>query len=86
MQQVSIVVGQSTVEWTTRMVDSDGELGGDLVASGAVSFACRRSSSVCGRLAGIESSVMTQGLMFRAPEEGEWVYQTKQEPVEEEDE
>lgn len=83
---VTVLVGSSTVEWTCRMLDADGELGGDLVVAGAVSYACRRAASMCGLLAGVPSPLLSSGLMQRDPEEGEWTYQIKQEPSEDEDE
>ena len=80
------MLGGATVEWCTRFIDSDGELQGDLIACGAITYACRRAATVCGRLAGVPSSLFESGLLFREPEETEWTYQGKVEPVEEEDE
>ena len=84
--KVTIVLGGATTEWCTRFLDSDGELQGDLIACGAVTYASRRAAIVCGRLAAVPSSLFENGLMFREPDESEWAYQGKIEPVEEEDE
>jgi len=83
---VTMLVGSSTAEWACRMLDPDGELGGDLVAAGALSYVCRRASSVCGVLSGVPSRLLSAGVLQRTPEDGEWVYQTKQESADEEEE
>lgn len=82
----TIILGDSTVEWLTRIIDSDGELGGDLVKAGSVTYAQRRCSGIIGRLAGVTSSVMSTGVSMRTSTENEWVYSTRVEIVEEEDE
>ena len=84
--KVTIVLGGATVEWCTRFLDSDGELQGDLIACGAVTYASRRASTICGRLAAVPSPLYDNGLMFRESEESEWAYQGKVEPIEEDDE
>jgi len=81
----TVVLGASAVEWFSRIVDPDGELKGDVVAAGAVSYACRRPTLVCGRIAGVPSAVLSEGVARRQPSETEFVYQVKKEVVEEEE-
>lgn len=72
----SILVGESNVEWSSRLIDPDGEAEGDLVANGNVSFVSR-SSDVFARILGeYESfvSTFTTQCSARPPNENEWVY------------
>ena len=81
----SVLLGDSTVEWCTRFLDSDGELGGDLVGAGLASYACRESSALCG-LMGLFPSRMAQGcLTMRTPLESEFVYSQMKPPVDDEE-
>jgi hypothetical protein len=59
----TLLLGESTVEWFTRLVDSDGELGGDLISAGIVAYACRRPS-LHGGLLGLHSSNVVLGGMY----------------------
>jgi len=81
----TVLLGDSCVEWFTRILDSDGELGGDLVGAGVVSYANRESTAFAG-LMGLFPSRMTQAaLAKRAPQPGEFVYSVKKIEEEEED-
>jgi hypothetical protein len=82
----TVLIGDSTVEWFARMLDSDGELGGDLVGAGMVTYASRESSVFSGLL-GLFPSRMAQGcITMREPKEHEFVYSEKNPPEEEEEE
>jgi hypothetical protein len=81
----TVLVGDSTVEWCTRLLDSDGELGGDLVAAGCVSYATR-DSAVVGALLGLyPSRVLQEMLLTRPTAESELLYSKKIVEVEEEE-
>jgi hypothetical protein len=82
----SIVVGFSSVEWTTRMIDGDGELQGDLIAAGSVSYTSRNAASFCGRLASIPAAMLNDVLRREPIKDVEFNYQGKVERVEEEEE
>jgi uncharacterized protein (DUF2147 family) len=78
----TILMGESTVEWFTRMLDQDGEAGGDLVGTGRVACTSRDSSLFAGLL-GLYSSPVLNGNLLRKREpfdasghgvEDEWVY------------
>lgn len=82
----TVLVGDATVEWFTRIVDPDGELEGDLVGAGRVSYATRESSVFTG-LMGLLPSRLVQGcLSARAPQQGEFVYSQPKPPAEDDDE
>ena len=55
----TLVVGDASVEWFARVVDSDGDMDGDLVKHGRVAFASRESSLVCGLLTGRPSPILS---------------------------
>ena len=79
----TVLIGDSCVEWFTRLLDSDGELEGDLVGAGIVTYTNRESTVFAG-LMGLFPSRMTQAaLTLRAPRVGEFVYSVKK-PLEEE--
>lgn len=67
------LIGDGTVEWFTRIADTDGELGGDLVAAGRVAFCSRASSAPVGLL-GLCGSRVVPSLARRDPLTGgsEW--------------
>jgi len=54
----TMVLGDSSVEWFARLADSDGELAGDLVAAGIVTYACRDSVLHAGLLGLCTSNVI----------------------------
>ena len=82
----TVLLGDASVEWFTRMLDSDGELGGDLVGAGLVSYSSRESAVFAG-LMGLLPSRMTQAaLTTRSPQPDEFVYSVKKPEEEEEDE
>lgn len=81
----SLVVGQSTVEWFRRFLDSDGDMGGDLVSSGLVSYLDARASVLGSVLGRQNSSVLANTMVFRIAEEEEWVYSKVRKEGEEED-
>lgn len=72
--QLSLLLGDSCVEWFTRLIDSDGELKGDLVAAGCVTYANRNSAIPCGVLGQYPSAVLREELKLRPAVEGEWIY------------
>jgi hypothetical protein len=85
---VSVLLGESCCEWFCRFVDSDGELGGDLVAAGAVSFTDRSSALVAGVLGRCKSHLLAKGegaVKLRPCAEDEWVYSKRIVVVEEEE-
>ena len=55
------------------------------VACGAVTYASRRASSICGRLASVPSTLLESGLAYRPALTEEWIYHGKEERVEEEE-
>ena len=81
----SIVVGDSCVEWWSRITDSEGENGGEIARCGIVACAVRDSSSVCGLLSGQES-VLMNSICKREPNSDEWMYNNRPPPPVEEDE
>jgi hypothetical protein len=81
-----VVWGDSTVEWFARFLDSDGELNGNLVGGGFLTFQNRDSSILRAVLSYHASDVMEKGLTYREPVAGEWIYSTRIVEVEEEDE
>jgi hypothetical protein len=80
-----VLIGDATVEWFTRLLDADGEHGGDLVGAGMVSYATRESSVFAGLLGLLPSRLVQGCLATRAPREDEFVYSQKKPPVVEED-
>lgn len=83
----TVLVGDSTVEWFTRFLDSDGELQGDLVGAGRVSFATRESCVFAGLMGLLPSKMAQSAFVQRTPLESEFVYSTvRSEQDEEEDE
>jgi hypothetical protein len=86
---VSVLLGDSCNEWFCRFIDSDGELGGDLVAAGAVSFANRSSALLSGVLGRCASHLLAKtdgAVRLRPCAEDEWVYSRRVFVVEEEEE
>lgn len=80
----SILIGDSCVEWFSRILDSDGEYEGDLVGAGFVSYSCSNSSLFNGLMGLFPSHVVTDTLSFRPAVESEWVY-SRPKPEEEDD-
>ena len=87
----SIVIGDSTVEWYARFVDSDGELGGDLARAGRLSLASRASAPFLGLLTKQKSHALLR-VVQRPPSDAEFIYYNpipasiEEEEEEEEDE
>jgi hypothetical protein len=69
----TIVLGDSTCEWFSRVVDGDGEMGGDLVKYGRVSFMDRKSAPFIGILT-MQNSNLLSNILLRAPNSDEFVY------------
>ena len=82
--QRTVLIGDATVEWFARMLDSDGELAGDLVGAGMVSYATRESAVFAGLMGLFPSRMMQGGLSRRAPLDSEFEYRRVR-PLEEED-
>lgn len=72
----TLLLGDSCVEWFTRVVDSDGELGGDLVAAGAIAYAERNSAVPVGLLGRVPSqqALSNDTTKLRPTTATEWVY------------
>jgi hypothetical protein len=85
-QKHIVVWGDSTVEWFARFLDSDGELNGNLVGGGFLTFQNRDSSILRAVLSYYASDVLGRGMVYREPVPGEWVYSTRIVEVEEEEE
>eukprot|EP00981_Chlorochromonas_danica_P004746 scaffold954_cov173-Ochromonas_danica.AAC.32 len=84
-----ILLGKSTVEWTRRLLDSDGDMQGDLVGSGLVTLLEADSSLLASLLGGQSSEALVRAAVFRVPEREEWVYskmKLEQEDEEEDEE
>ena len=84
----SIIIGDSSVEWFTRLLDPDGDADGDLVGTGRVACTSRQSSLFAGLLGLYNSPILRNTLLRRRkPLESEWKYdQIKEERDEEEEE
>jgi len=84
----TVLIGDSTVEWYARMLDSDGELNGDLVGAGLVAYSLRTSSILAGAMGMFASRTVQSKLKLRPSLEDEWVYSQKkiEEDEDEEDE
>ena len=83
--QRAVLVGGATVEWFARIIDSDGELGGDLVGAGAVDFASRDSTVFTGLLGQLPSPIVQDTLLRRPAAQREWVYSKRKFDVEEDE-
>ena len=81
----TVLIGDSTVEWYARMLDSDGELDGDLVGAGMVVYALRSSAILAGAMGLLSSKTMQSKLKLRPSLEDEWVYSHKKIEVEEDE-
>jgi hypothetical protein len=81
-----LIWGDSTVEWFARFLDSDGEMQGDLVSSGFVSYQDRDSTMLRGLLGFYSSEVLANSFVKRNSIEGEFVYSLRMFEVEEEEE
>lgn len=82
----TILFGDSTVEWYTRIIDSDGELNGDLVSAGIVTYLHRDSTLLAGIMGLFYSSIIQNKLKFRPCNDYEWIYSVKRIEIEEDDE
>ena len=82
----TVLIGDSTVEWYARMLDSDGELDGDLVGAGMVAYSLRNSSILAGAMGMCSSRTLQSKLKLRPSLEDEWIYSQKKLEVEEEEE
>lgn len=82
----SLVIGDATVEWSRRMLDSDGELSGDLVGAGMISYLDSDSRLLCGLLGMYNSDMLCFGLQYRRALDDEWVYSKRKVEEEEEEE
>ena len=83
----TLLLGESTVEWFTRLIDTDGEMNGDLISSGIVRYANRCSDIFCGLVGQCSSNVMKESIIkLREPIESEWIYSKVVIETEEEDE
>jgi hypothetical protein len=63
----TLLLGESTVEWFARVLDADGEAGGDVVGAGRVAYAMRRSALLVGLLGAYRSHVLDGGLVRARP-------------------
>jgi len=82
----TVLIGDCTVEWFARLLDSDGELNGDLVAAGAVAYLSRDSSVVAGVMGLYPSPLVQKSFSMRTPLADEFVYSKKAIEEEEEEE
>lgn len=82
----TVLIGDATVEWYARMLDSDGELDGDLVGAGMVAYSLRTSSILAGAMGMYSSRTLQSKLKLRPSLEDEWVYSQKKLEEEEEEE
>ncbi len=80
----TFVIGDSGVEWWSRMADSEGEFNGDLSSVGMVSCLCRDSRIVSGLLS-IGASVAVKSILRREANTSEWLYHSRPPPVVEEE-
>eukprot|EP01041_Mallomonas_annulata_P002958 gene2958-5809_t len=81
----TVIIGQSTVEWWSRIVDPDGEKGGDLVRYGIVAYAVRDSTLTMAIL-GLCACPAISGVLKREPLEDEWMLDPPPPVIEEEEE
>ncbi len=82
----TLLLGESAVEWFCRLVDSDGEMGGDLVAAGLVAYTNRNSRLLSGLIGQVDLEPLRSDHLMRPPSADEWVYRKRVVVVEEEDE
>lgn len=87
-KKVSVVWGESTVEWFARILDSDGEFQGDLISAGYVTYMNRYSISLYSVIGQYLSKPLSdeQAVFYREGTIGEWIYSRKQYEDEEEEE
>lgn len=71
----NIIFGESTVEWWSRICDSDGEFEGDLVRKGVVDCLCRDSLTFISTISHL-SSPHIPTILQREPNSDEWDYLT----------
>lgn len=81
----TMVVGDSTFEWWSRILDSDGENGGDLATFGSVSFANRESILVTAALCLCESPAIS-AVVRRDLQSDEWMLDPPLPPKDQEEE
>ena len=63
----TLLVGDSTVEWFSRVLDADGEAEGDIVGAGRVAYTARQSSLPMGLLGSCQSHMLDGGLISSRP-------------------
>ena len=81
----SIILGDSAVEWYSRIMDPEGELNGNIQKAGIVSY-CQRNSSLFVGCIGKFDIPLCSALPIREPVEDEFIYNKKETVEEEEDE
>jgi hypothetical protein len=59
----SLIIGESSVEWTTRLLDSDNELNGDLVSFGIISYLNRDSTLFSGLIGMYPTNIIANGII-----------------------
>lgn len=84
MPRYTFVVGESNVEWWSRIADSEGEINGELARKGVVSCTSRDASIVCGLLTRASSASLSM-LHRRDPSPSEWTYNGRPPPPQEEE-
>lgn len=70
----SLIIGDDTVEWFSRLVDPDGEMEGNLARYGRISHCQRDSTLFAGICGGFKSSILHNGILLRAPIESDFVF------------
>jgi hypothetical protein len=83
----NLVVGESTVEWWSRICDPEGEFDGNIVKKGIAEYTTRTSAPVSAALGHVESPCLSK-ILRREPSADEWDYisEVRREDPEEEDE
>lgn len=86
----NLIIGESTVEWWSRISDSEGEFEGDLIKKGVVDLMCRDSSTFSSTISHLPSRHIST-ILRRLPNLDEWDYLTalrkeEEDPEEEEEE
>jgi hypothetical protein len=83
----TIVIGNCSVEWYSRLLDSDKEAGGDLESIGVLAYAQRQSKIMTGLLGLTESKFLAEDVVYRPASSAidEWVFHSPPKDDEEED-
>eukprot|EP01035_Chromulina_nebulosa_P016895 gene16895-22384_t len=84
----SVSFGESTVEWYSRIIDSDGEYSGDLANAGIVSYVNRDSKLFTKIISLIPDSHLIDGFIRRvsSDNEDEWIFNGPPPPEKDDDE